>query len=137
MLMNRSKTSKEQGEVTAVAHFFFILVVVVAVVYGLLSAGAIISNNAYAGTVQLLLKVQGHDLTLDEVKELVGNKNELVAIGDRGPETTVELKEVGKVKVYLTIDQIGSETIEVLRNADDDSLVASPKLIPEDTKENW
>lgn len=111
-----------------------ILVLLIVAAFALIP---VVHSNSQALVVQAILGVQGYNLTFDEVKALRGNEDDLINVGDNGPKTAVNLNDVGEVEVYLSVVKTKSGTTEVLKYANDGSLVAPPNTIPKDSKENW
>lgn len=141
-LLNRFTKSNEHGSVfleDTVMTLVTLLMAIVLLIGAGIATPALIENSK-AIPVRDYLKSQGYDLEIKEIKTLIGENSRFVTSGGKGPEVTINFENVGKEKVYLFMDKPDvkySIPVPVLKYASDDSLVASPKTIPKDSKEKW
>jgi hypothetical protein len=144
MLKQRLRNSNEngyfdlEGVVISMLGIIVLLVALVALPKIILNTGVGLFGTESVKATQQELKTQGYTLSYASVHDLIkNNDNDFLTEGGEGPEATIMLEDFGEIDAYLLIEKEGSVLTPVLKYSDDDSLVASPKLIPEDTKEKW
>jgi hypothetical protein len=138
MLINRLRKPNEKG--LGFTEGCIIGIAILAVIAFIVVFSDVLNKNIgvspIAKSTQALFEAQGYDLELEEVESLIGN-SDFLTTGGKGPEATITLGQAGEIEVYLDVDANQPPLIPVLKYANDNSLVASPKLIPEDIKEKW
>lgn len=139
MLMNRLRKPNEKGDIASeiLIATIGITILAVMVMFTLKLVFIINETPRLAQSTQAVLEAHGYILDLDEVEDLIGTNLDFLTEGGQGPEATVTFENAGTEKVYLYVDIKDPTPTPVLRYAKDDSLVASPRTIPENGEETW
>jgi hypothetical protein len=140
MLTNRLRKPNENGDEFIVS----IVAIVLMVIFGLVLIVTVLvppgSTKKYDGpsprSTQIVLKMQGYDLDMDEVTELLGDYKFAVK-GGRGPDATVTLGDDEEIEVYMFVELTEDHKVQVLKYQSDDTIVGNPKNVPQRPVNAW
>jgi hypothetical protein len=87
--------------------------------------------------MQVVLQDQNYDLAMNDIRELMANKQGFLTEGGQGPESIITVEGEEDIQAYLSVEKVGSANIPFLRYVNDDSIIGSPTQLPENLKETW